>query len=169
MFSKVLDLCHCSTEDEKYEFLYEIFCLDFIQNPTYLADKIYINPTFQGKENGKEKIFWHIVTRKNVQSRNREYDQKRAERIGWVKPIIVNHEHTEIKYFYHFEDNKKIRLYMWAYEHDFLVILQKLGATESYVVTSFYIDRPGKKEAMQRKYDAYIAKNDKRLNGCEWF
>lgn len=169
MFSSVLDLSHCISEDEKYEELYRVFYMDFVQNKTYLPNAIYVNPTCQGLQNGKEKIFWHIVTRKNMSTRTREYDEKRAERIEWVKRMIVNHHHVEVKSFYYCEDNRKIRFYLWAHNYDFLVILQKLGATESYLVTSFYIDRIGKKEATQRKYNKYIAKSDVRLNGCEWF
>jgi len=169
MFSSVLDLSHCTSEDEKYEVLYRVFHRDFIQNKTYLPNAIYVNPTSQGVQNGKEKIFWHIVTCKNRVTRIREYDENRAERIEWVKRMIANHNDVEVKSFYYYEDNRKIRFYLWAYNHDFLVILQKLGATESYLVTSFYIDRIGKKEVTQRKYDEYIAKSDVRLNGCEWF
>lgn len=169
MFSRVLDLSHCSSEDDKYEELYKVFYADFIQNQTYLANTIYVNPTFQGVENGKEKIFWHIVTRTNKITRTREYDEKRAERIEWVKGMIRNHNHSEVKSFYYHEDNRKIRFYLWAHNHDFLVILQKIGATESYLVTSFYIDNNRKRNTTQRKYDEYIAKSDSRLNGCEWF
>ena len=169
MFSSVLDLSYCTSEDEKYEVLYRVFHRDFVQNKTYLPNAIYLNPTCQGIQDGKEKIFWHIVTCKNRGTRTREYDEKRAERIEWVKRMIDNHNDVEVKSFYYYEDNRKIRFYLWAYNHDFLVILQKLGATESYLVTSFYIDRIGKKEVTQRKYDEYVAKSDVRLNGCEWF
>jgi hypothetical protein len=169
MFSRLLNLSHCSSQDEKYEELYKVFHTDFVQNQTYLASAIYVNPAFQGFKDGKEKIFWHIVTRKNQATKIREYDEKRAERIEWVKRMILNHNHSEVKSFYYYEDNRKIRFYLWAYNHDFLVILQKLGATESYVVTSFYIDNDRKRDTTQRKYDEYIAKSDVKLNACEWF
>ena len=67
------------------------------------------------------------------------------------------------------EDNRNIRFYLWAHEHDFLVISQKIGATESYLVTSFYIDNDRKRNTTQRKYDEYIACSDNRLDKCEWF
>ena len=47
--------------------------------------------------------------------------------------------------------------------------IKYLRHKHNYHVTSFYIDRIGKKEATQRKYNEYIAKSDVRLNGREWF
>lgn len=66
------------------------------------------------------------------------------------------------------EDDKKIRFYLWAYEHDFVVILQKLGNTSSYLVTSFYIDNQRKRDIFQRKFEDYQNGTDIRLRG-EWF
>ena len=71
--------------------------------------------------------------------------------------------------FYYFEDNGKIRLYLWAYNYDFVVILQKLGNSSFYLVTSFYIDNQKKRDKFQKKFEDYINKVDRRLNGCEWF
>jgi len=169
MFDTVLDLSTFRTLDDLLESLYGIFKRDFIDTKTYLAGQIYINPLCQGKRNGKEEIFWHIVTRKNLRTKRRELDPERAKRIEWVKKAIENHNHCEIKSFYYYEDNKKIRFYIWIFRYDFLVILQKLGRSESYIVTSFYIDNNKKRSKLEKKYNDYVAKVDSRLIGCEWF
>jgi len=169
MFSNKLDLTSIGTIDDVYEMLYELFKRDFIDNDTYLANSIYVNPNFGTAIDGKEEIFWHVVTRKNEQTRKREFDEKRASRIEWIKKSIENHSNSEIKLFYFYENNHKIRLYLWVHNHDFLVILQKLGNTESYIVTSFYIDNDRKRDKTQKKYDDYIARTDSRLSNCEWF
>jgi len=169
MFSDKLDLTTIGTLDEIYEMLYNLFKRDFIDNDTHLASSIYVNPNFGTPIDGKEEIFWHVVTRKNPSTRLREFDNNRASRIEWIKKAIENHTHGEIKLFYFYENNRKIKLYLWVHNHDFLVILQKLGSTESYIVSSFYIDNDRKRDKTQKKYDDYIAKSDSRLNNCEWF
>jgi len=60
-------------------------------------------------------------------------------------------------------------LYLWGYNHDFVVILQKLGASSSYLVTSFYIDNQKKRDAFEKKFESYKNKTDGRLGDCEWF
>lgn len=87
-----------------------------------------------------------------------------------MKEILENHTHEKIKLFYHRESNKKrdIRLYLWAYKDDFVVILQKLGKSSSFLVTSFYIDHQGKRDDYQKRYEKY-QNGDETLKGCEWF
>lgn len=169
MLSDVIEL-DGQSNDKIIEQLYEIFSNDFVVNRTYLASHIYIDPLSHDTETtiNKEKIFWHIISRKD--RGRRRIDKPRASRLHWIKPIIMNHSNTKIKFFYYFEDNRKIRLYLWAYEEDFAVILQKIGTSNSsYIVTSFYIDNVNKRDAFQRKYESYVNNNDIRLVNCEWF
>lgn len=130
----------CLCEDEMVTLAYECFREDFVLTPLYLADCIYINPQSHKKLQGKEKIFWHITTKENKTNQKREFDKQRACRIGWIKKIILNYNHKEIKLFYH-REKRTIRLYLWLYNFDFIVILQKLGNKDSFLVTSFYIDK----------------------------
>jgi len=163
------------------EFLYRIFHHDFVANKTYLAKTIYINPRSHRKDDGKELDFWHLTTREQKETvwENRRRvtrvigrypDFARASRLEWVKQILTQHNHEDIKLFYHRESNKKrnLRLYLWAYKHDFVVILQKLGRTDSFLVTSFYIDHDGKKRDYQTRYLNY-SNGDNDLQGCDWF
>jgi hypothetical protein len=170
MFSNLIDF-EDKTEDEIIEFLYGIFKEHFINNNTFLADKIYIDPKIDDKERGmdKPKIYWHIISKVNQRSKKREFDSKRACRIHWIKPIILNNQNPKIKLFYHLEKNEKIRLYLWADNVDFIVILQKLGRASSYLVTSFYIDRDYNKNIYEKRYENYINKKDLNLKDCEWF
>lgn len=167
MFNEIIDFNSCCEDSEKINFLYEIFKSDFVDNSIYLNGTIYIDPKTHDKSDEKENIFWHIITRKDRGRRN--FDAPRACRIKWIKPIIINYVSEKIKLFYYYEDTGKIRLYLWAYDNDFVVILQKLGSSSSYLVTSFYIDNRKKKEKFQKKYEDYTNKIDTRLNNCEWF
>jgi len=157
-------------DDEVIEFLYEIFKNDFILNRTYLAQSIYIDPMSDDIETSinKEKIFWHVISRKNRGTRR--IDKPRACRINWIRPMILNYNHVKIKLFYYYEDNNKIRFYLWAYDDDFAVILQKIGTTNSsYVVTSFYIDNQKKRDVFDKKFVQYQNNDNNKLNDCEWF
>lgn len=166
---------------EIIDVLYEIFCRDFIESDTYLAGCIYIDPRCHKKDDGKEIDFWHLTSREvkekvwenrkpvwRVTGRYPDFD--RASRLEWVKQILTNHCHESIKMFYHRETNPKkdIRLYLWAYEEDFVVILQKLGRSRSFLVTSFYLDHEGKKRDYEARYRNYLSE-DPDLFQCEWF
>ena len=169
MFSDVVKLDN-KNDEEIIELIYGIFKNDFVLNRTYLAQQIYIDPLSNDIDSSinKEKIFWHVISRKNQGIRR--IDKPRACRINWIKPIILNYSHTNIKFFYHYEDNNKIRLYLWAYNNNFAVILQKIGTTNSsYIVTSFYIDNQNKRDAFERKFINYQNNTDIRLGNCEWF
>ncbi len=180
MLSDPIDLGRINATDI-IDTLYDIFHRDFVASRTYLANSIYINPRSYSKEDGKELDFWHLTTREEKEKvwENRRPvwkvigrypDFDRASRLEWVKQILTNHTHECIKMFYHRENNKKkdIRLYLWAHEEDFVVILQKLGRSSSFLVTSFYVDHDGKRRDYQQRYDNYIGDNN-GLQGCEWF
>ena len=166
---------------EIIEFLYGIFHRDFIKNKAYLAGNIYINPRRFRKDEDKEIDFWHLTTREVKEKEwvngrpvwrvvDRYPDFDRASRLEWVKQILTNHDHECVKTFYHRETNKKkdIRLYLWAHADDFVVILQKLGRTSAFLVTSFYVDHQGKRDDYKSRYENYTD-GDADLDGCEWF
>lgn len=165
-----------------FDYLYQFFHRDFIKNKTHLNRTIYVNPQSHRKDENKEESFWHITTReekKKVRQGNiwvwkateRYIDYNRASRIEWVKQIIENHSHDKIKLFYHKETSGKcpIRLYLWAHQDNFVVILQKLGKSSSYLVTSFYIDDGGKTKDYEARYQTYRNGSCYELSGCEWF
>lgn len=161
--------------------LYKIFYRDFVASKTYLANQIYINPRSHRKDDGKELDFWHLTTKDEKQQSwengkriwkviGRYTDFDRASRLEWVKQILTNHDHDSVRLFYHQETNKKrdIRLYLWAHEADFVVILQKLGKSDTFLVTSFYISHKGKRRDFQERFNNYC-RGDAKLAGCEWF
>ena len=161
--------------------LYVIFHRDFVAQRTHLAGTIWIDPRSSRQEDGKESAFWHLTSRQNTYQKKegnrfisvseRLPDFRRMERLEWVKLILDNHSDDRVRCFYHCENNPKndIRLYLWAHQHDFVVILQKLGRSSSFLVTSFYVDHQRKREEYQRRFDSYKGENLAQLKGCEWF
>lgn len=106
MFGEIIDFESCCEESKKINYLYGIFEIDFIKNSVFLNGTVYIDPKTHDKLDGKENVFWHIITRK--ERGQREFDSLRACRIKWIKPMIVNYSDAKIKTFYYYEDNKKL-------------------------------------------------------------
>ncbi len=162
----LLDFSTCSGEEEMVELAYQQFKQDFLDTPLYLANSLYIDPLQPpGRPNQKEQIFWHLIIRENKEHR-RVFDPKRACRIGWIRQIILDYEKPHVKLFYY--QDKKIRLYLWLYDFDFVVILQKSHKIETaFIVTGFYIDENDNKKTYGDRYKAY--NNDLKLKSCAWF
>lgn len=169
------------TDPAVYSFLYPYFHRDFVAARTCLNESIYVDPAAHGHRDGKEEIFWHITTReKEIKVKRggrmqtitqRLYDPDRSARIEWVKQIIDSHNHPDIRLFYRKETKGKrpIRMYLWAHNHDFVVIVQKLGRSDAYLVTSFYITETYKRTNYQAWYNDYRSGTRPELAGCEWF
>lgn len=180
MFSTLIDIENIEAV-KLFDVLYRCFYDDFVAQKTYLNSQIYIDPKSHQKDEEKELVFWHLTTKETkidkkigkrwVTIMERVFDFRRAERLTWIKKIIENHSMADIKIFYHKETNEKqdIRLYLWLEDYDFVVILQKIGKNSSYLVTSFYIDRYGKRNEYKRRYEVYSKKSDENLKNCEWF
>lgn len=181
MLTKPIDLTVFTTEEDAFDHLYAFFQRDFVKQKTYLCNTIYVDPNDQGMTREREGVFWHVTTReviKRVKQGNRvvpikvrPLDRDRASRIEWIRPILLNHSHADIKLFYRKETKgkKPIRLYLWAYQHDFIVIVQKLGASDAFLVTSFFITEPYKRDSYEKLYKEYIEGKKIELDQCEWF
>ncbi|MGH2327830.1 hypothetical protein ACRCD5_05860 [Campylobacter taeniopygiae] len=143
----LLDFGQCSNEIDKINLAYNVFIRDFVDSKCFLS-----NILIESKTTQKIKVynfefnetFWHIISRKN--NNQRCFDALRAERIGWIKCIIMDYNKPYIKMFYFYEKNHKIRLYLWLEQYDFVVILERIisNSKEAYIVTSFYIDNQKK-------------------------
>jgi hypothetical protein len=180
MLPSALDLSGQIAPDV-FDFLYPLFERDFVHGDTYIANAIYVDPKGQGVRDGKEEVFWHITTRgfKNrikrgnqfVVIKGRSFDPDRASRIEWIKPMLMNHTHSDIKLFYRKETAGKrpIRLYLWAHRRDFVIILQKLGKSSSFLVTCFYITETYKRLSYQKWHNEYTTGVHQDLVNCEWF
>ncbi|WP_163556231.1 hypothetical protein [Helicobacter suis] len=168
-----LDFNQSISEVYMIELAYQQFKKDFIETPSYLSGCVYIDPYMPpGKPNNKEKAFWHIITRgdKSTESGKRIFDPQRACRVGWIKNVIMDYAKEHVRLFYYYE-KRSIRLYLWLYEFDFIVILQRKSqkAKGVFIVTSFYIDKNHNKKTYYDRYESYRNQKDPRLKDCEWF
>lgn len=140
--------------------LYSIFRNEYILNNFEFKSKPVMYRIFP-KYNDYEHIFIHLTTisRDNPKFINdRITDNKRAERLLWVKSIIVNYDCsktcincTKIKYYEHLYKNK-VRINLIFFEYRFKIILEQRG--EYYLlITAYYI-----------YYENVLKKEYKRLN-----
>jgi len=150
------------------DYLYNIFNRDFVQRQSMLGGKMWVDPRCEKKELGKEQTFWHLITRGKD---DRFPDYRRAERLEWVRQLIESPHDPCVKFFYHKESNPKqdIRLYLWAEADDFVVIIQRLGKSKAFLVTSFYVDQSAKREDYRKRFSYYASGSDVALTSHTWF
>lgn len=151
------------------DYLYEIFERDFVHQRAMLSGKVWIDPRSERKNDGKEDSFWHLITRGKVGDRYPDY--RRAERLEWVRQIIDSPTHPCVQIFYHRESNQRqdVRMYLWAEKHDFVVIIQRLGKSRAFLVTSFYVDHKGKRDDYRKRLQHYQSGRDADLSSNVWF
>ncbi len=154
--------------DATYEMLYELFCRDIRDhNLLYIGNDVWIFPDM---EDGKEKIFWHLTTRKSHQKtiprRKRKFypegktyteperlpDLRRCERLPWVKPLIEHPSEPEVLAWDYEEGDRTIKTYIWLKDQDFVVIMKRYPNGKRRLITSFYVDKSFKRKDFVRKY-----------------
>lgn len=177
MLSEIIELNKIDATNI-FPHLYGIFCRDFVATPAMLGGTLHVDPQSKRKSDGCEDTFWHLTTRtdykqsqKSQAAPTRYPDMARGARLEWVRQIIDSPTHDCVCMFYFQENNPKrdIRLYLWAWDHDFVVILQKLGKSKTFLVTSFHLDNDSKVKAYYTRNEEYIAGTNPALKDCEWF
>jgi hypothetical protein len=136
--------------------LYGCFLRDIVKNPITIDGKIlkYNN----SKSNhpvckGKSKTFEHIITRESKYSGKREFDNERANKIHWIKPIIENVADIRIKYFEAVNDEGANQKFYWFEEKRFIVIIREINP-DILLITSFSVDI-NQKVKYNRMYEKY--------------
>jgi hypothetical protein len=149
------DLSHDPEEEEIYQ-LYKRFKEDFIDNPLILDDRkikvILTNSKIPPFRNYPE-TFVHIITRKSHLSKKRYFELERANRIHWIRNILLQRSDPKIKFFQFEDDKKAIKDHYWFEEGKFMVVLKKVR-NGLLIVTAFCVDdlERGK---YRRRYQAY--------------
>jgi hypothetical protein len=148
--------------------LYAVFSQDFKDTwPRFRTRPVWHDRRVFPDGDGKEEGFWHLVTcdqwvwnpetRKSEKERLPELD--RAGRIPWARPIVEHDTDTAVQ-VWDFEDETKwgrvVRTYVWLKAQDYVVILERQKREKGDIfqlVTSFYIDYPGKRRDLESRYD----------------
>lgn len=95
---------------------------------------------------------WHVVSRKDRDSRERLPDYRRSERLPWARPTMESTERSEIKTFDYDHGTKdiEVRPYIWLAEYDYVLISQKKKKT-LFWITAYYLDSEWGREDLSRR------------------
>ena len=141
--------------------LYEIFRNDFINGNPYFGN----SPVFWDKRvlpgEKYEEGFWHLISRDDPKIQERTFDPRRAERLPWCRPVIINHDDRSVVKVWDFKEGSgRIRTYLWLEKWDYVVILekrkQKIGVI-GFLITAFYVDGDKRRANLREKYLKRIA------------
>ncbi|PIQ47925.1 MAG: hypothetical protein COW03_13380 [Cytophagales bacterium CG12_big_fil_rev_8_21_14_0_65_40_12] len=142
--------------DEQLDEMRNIFERDFIENPFKIDDcdvKVVTHQTWDRDFRGEAETFFHLITRESKMKNQRQFDKWRANRIHWVKSILLQKEDARIKY-YEYEDGKGVvKQHYWFEERNHLVVLKPIS-DDLMVVTSFVID-DFEIDKTRRRYNEY--------------
>jgi hypothetical protein len=155
---------HCCVDGEPQQVLtdlYDIFAKDFKSGAIVLM-RMRVSWDQRILDGGSyEEGFWHIITRRDHSSGERLFDPRRAERLPWCRPTIINAEDpVAVKVWDYSEGRGNVRTYVWLENWDYVVIFQKRctkkGAV-AFLVTAYHIDGSYTRASMKRKYEKRVA------------
>ncbi len=131
--------------------LHEVFQRDFVAGKPMCGDLLVgWDANILGQDNLCEG-FWHLISQTDRKNGSRLFDPRRAERIAWAAPMIKHLTDPCIKCWDYLEARKRIRIYIWLEDLDYVVILEKQKHV-ARLVTAFYVDGNSKREDLARKY-----------------
>lgn len=87
---------------------------------------------------GLPETFVHLLTREPSKGKPRTFDKLRANRIHWIKQILIQKDNPKIKYFEKI-DQGYLKKHYWFEEKDFVVILKPV-TDKLMIVTAFYVE-----------------------------
>jgi hypothetical protein len=136
--------------------LFAIFKADFIDNQFYVDGKkvkiIYQKSNMPGFRQYPE-TFVHIVTRESHISGKRNFEPNRANRIHWIKNILLQSNDSRIKFFQYRDEKGVLKDHYWYEDYNFMVVLKPLSP-DTLIVTAFCVDQL-EKPTYKRRLNEY--------------
>jgi len=129
--------------------LYVVFKKDFITHECYFNDLpiIWDKRKLDGKY---DEGFWHLITKNNQITNNREFDPPRAKRLPWCKPIFEHEPDGEIR-IWESRENGRINVYLWLENFDYVVIIQK-RRNVAFLITAYFVEGESSRRNLRRKF-----------------
>jgi hypothetical protein len=129
-------------EDLKIE-LFEIFKKDFIDNPFKIDNskvKIILEKSRIPGFRQYPETFVHIITRLSPMRGKRNFEPERANRIHWIKPILLQKDNSKIKFFEFADDDGILKYHYWFKEMNFMIVLKPISP-DVLIITAFCVDK----------------------------
>jgi hypothetical protein len=150
------DLCFDGPTSEQLSLMYNIFLNDFANNPLLINGKTVkynLNKSKHPICRGKVQAFEHIITRESKIAQKRNFDPERANKIHWLRPILLNAHDARIKYFERLSDKGLNQQFYWYEEKGFIIILREIQP-DIMLITSFSVDK-SEKAKFKKWYDEF--------------
>lgn len=148
------------SEQAYIDALYAVFKRDFLDTARQfnrLPVKIKRHPPYQGIFAGKEATFRHLIT-EGPDEANRVIVPERCERIGWMLPLIQNHNKSDVLVWENKRD-KNGAAYVLALS-DFSYKLVLTQRTDFVLLwTQFPVVYTHTQSKMKKEYEAYQTRN----------
>jgi len=138
--------------------LYSVFYRDFKQSkPVFRSLTVRTDNRPEGFLNRTyEAGFLHLIT--NGPKSNRLFDNRRAEKLPWCRPVIENENEPEILVWDYMESDNKPNTYIWLKDYDYIVILREKNTSHHYyhLKTGFHISGDGIRKKLKNKYEKRV-------------
>jgi hypothetical protein len=132
--------------------VYDHFKADFVDRKAVFEGmpiSLKRHPQYQNKEF----IFWHVTSEGAVEE-ERIPDMRRCERIRWIKPIIENANHPDVKKWEN-KRNGNRRICLWVENEDYLVVLDP---RKDYILlwTAYMTNREHTRVKLRKEYQRFL-------------
>lgn len=144
--------------NQTYNYLYSVYnqTLSDIDNIVVDGKHVSIDRSKSEEDPEYERAFIHFITRKRGEGRKaiRSYDEERARKIHWIKPLLLHYRDEAVKSFWA-KGPKENSLYIWLEEFDYLLVLKDVKSARyngfRMVITAYSVD-PETKQSLYKKY-----------------
>jgi hypothetical protein len=143
------------TSDQLYQ-MYGIFLNDIAKNPIVLNGRMLKYNSNRSNHpvcRGKAQAFEHVITRESKISGKRDFDRERANKIHWIRPVLLNASDVRIKYFERVNDKGQNQYFYWYQEKSFIIIIREIQP-DILLITSFSVDNL-ERYKFKKWYDEY--------------
>jgi hypothetical protein len=133
------------------DMLYSVFVRDFKGAPLRL-DGQRVHYFLDLEDDGREKIFWHLIERDNKIEGGRIPDFARCARLAWPAAIITNANQDEVTRWDYRESRGHTNTYLWLRDQEYVVILRKFESGTRRLVTAHCVDGQGTVRTLESKF-----------------
>lgn len=139
----IVDLDKANPSAEHLNQIYALFEQHFIRDGVLINGrrlKIHLKKSNIPRFKGKPETFVHIVTRERAKPGLRDFDKDRANKVHWIKPILLQAADSRIYVFDKAHDKTDSpQQYFWFKSKGFVVVLRNYHA-DHILITAFCVE-----------------------------
>ncbi|OPL19061.1 MAG: hypothetical protein AVO35_12705 [Candidatus Aegiribacteria sp. MLS_C] len=136
--------------------LYDVFQQELVEKKLkYKGNSVWFFPE---RDEGKERIFWHLTHIDDESSGQRIPDPDRASKLAWIEPLLSDPYQEGVLAWDYEEAKNTIHTYVWLVDWDYLIIMKKYPDETRRLITAHCILYPHKKRKLEKKYNNRIGK-----------